>query len=97
MVSSGGEFAAHDVSDYANTLLFVEDGFPSWHFAKTIGNSVIHKFRLVAGRLELGGLARVSAVAMAVSALAIPDGFACLDIGRFLHDRSGECGNRFIG
>ena len=45
---SGVERGAHDESDHADSLLLVEHGFPRRHFAKTIGDSVVDKVRLIA-------------------------------------------------
>jgi len=91
------EFATHDVSDHTHALFFIEDGFPGGHFAKTVGDPVVHKIGLVTGGLELGCFAWVGAVAVAVAALAVPNLFARLDVGGVLHHGSGERGNRFIG
>ena len=74
--ASGCEVSAHDVGDDTDPLLLVKDCFPSRHFAKTIGHTIIDKFRLVAGGFELGCFAGVGTVAMAVPALAVPDLFA---------------------
>ena len=94
--ASGCEVSAHDVGDDTDPLLLVEDRFPSWHFAKTVGHTVIHKFRLVAGGFELRCFARVGAVAVAVSALAVPDLFAGVNIGGVLQHGGCERRDRFI-
>ena len=73
---SGYELITHDVGCYANALLLVEYGLPTGHFAKTVGDAVVHKFGLVRGGLELGRFARVGAVTVAMAALAIPHLFA---------------------
>ena len=70
---SGCEFITHDVGDHADTLLFIEDRFPCRHFAESVGDTVVNEFGLVARGLELRCFAGVSAVAVAVAALAVPD------------------------
>ena len=96
-MASRREVSTHDVSDDTNPLFFVEYGFPTGHFAETIGDTVIHKVGLVARGLEFGRFAWVCAVAMTVATLAIPNLFARFDVGGVLHHCLGELRNRFIG
>ena len=92
----GAEAFAHDEGGYTNALLLVKHGFPSGHFAKTIGDAVIHKIGLVGRGFELGCFARVGAVAMAVTALTIPHLLASFNIGRVFDHGRREYRNRFI-
>ena len=94
---SGRKLRAHDVSDHTYALFFVEDRFPSGHFAKTVGDTVVHKIGLVAGWFEFGGFARVSAVTVAVATLTVPNLFARFNVGGVLHHDSRESGHRFVG
>lgn len=96
-LASRRKLRAHDVGDHTHTLFFVEDRFPSGHFAKTVGDTVIHKVRLVAGWFEFGGFAGVSAVTVAVATLTVPNLFARFNVGGVLHHDRRESGHRFVG
>ena len=92
----GAEAFAHDEGGYTDALLLVKHGFPSGHFAKTIGDAVVHKIGLIARGIELGRFARVGAVAMTMTALTIPNLLARFDTGRVSHHGSGEGGGGFV-
>ena len=93
---SGHELFAHDKGRDTNALLLGKHSFPSGHFAKTVGDAVIHKVGLVVGWFEFGRFARVGAVAVAMAALAIPHLFASFNIDRVFDHGSREFGNRFF-
>ena len=93
----GTETFTHDESGYTNALLLVKHSFPARHFAKTIGDTVVHKIGLVARGFELGRFARVGAVAMAMTALTVPNLLARFDTGWVSHHGSSESGDGLVG